>query len=134
MHAFKNYYIKCTVTGPITSRCRGSTQSAAGVKIAVIGMSASEDTDRSQSLNNLAGEVGVTRLRWHRVGQRKLYANALEKRNRSNGLKSLGLWGLQGPTSQHLFFCGNLSVVNDSMGLVRGWISSNPAWLSSFSV
>ncbi len=50
MHAFKNHYIKCTVTGPITSWCSRSTQSATGIKIVVIGMSASEDTDRTQGL------------------------------------------------------------------------------------
>ncbi len=36
MHAFKNYYIKCTVTGPITNWCNRSTQSAAGIKITAI--------------------------------------------------------------------------------------------------
>ncbi len=39
-------------------------QSAAGIKTAVIGMSASEDTDRTQGfVNNPASEVGVTKLR-----------------------------------------------------------------------
>ncbi len=40
----------CMVTGPITSWCSRSTQSAAGIKRAVIGMSTSEDTDRTLGL------------------------------------------------------------------------------------
>ncbi len=47
MCAFKNHYIKCMVTGLITSWCSGNTQSAAGIKIAVIGMSVSEDIDKT---------------------------------------------------------------------------------------
>ncbi len=63
MRAFRNHYIKYIVTGPITSRCRGNTQSAAGIKIGVIGMSATEDTDRTQEfINNLTSEVSVTGL------------------------------------------------------------------------
>ncbi len=50
LHAFKNHYIKYTVTGPITSWYSRSRQSAAGIKIAVIGLSASENTDRTQGL------------------------------------------------------------------------------------
>ncbi len=50
MCAFKNYYIKCTVTAPITSWCNRSMQSAAGIKIVVIGLIALEDTDRTQGL------------------------------------------------------------------------------------
>ncbi len=50
MRAFKNYYIKCTVTGPITSWCSRNTQFATGIEIAVIGSSASEDTDQTQGL------------------------------------------------------------------------------------
>ncbi len=50
MRALKNHYIKCMITGPITSRCSRSIQSAAGIKIAVIGTSASEDTVRTQGL------------------------------------------------------------------------------------
>ncbi len=43
MYAFKNHYTKCTVTSPVTSWCSRSIQSAADIKIAVIGMSASEN-------------------------------------------------------------------------------------------
>ncbi len=50
MRAFKNHYIKCTVTDPVTSCCSRSTQFAAGIEIAVIDISASEDTDRTQCL------------------------------------------------------------------------------------
>ncbi len=50
MCVFEDHYIKCTITGPITSWCSRSTQSAAGIKIAVIGISAPEDTDRTQGL------------------------------------------------------------------------------------
>ncbi len=50
MRAFKNHYIKCTVTGPITNWYSRSTQSAASIKIAVIGMSALVLTDRTQFL------------------------------------------------------------------------------------
>ncbi len=48
MCAFKNHYTKWTVTGPITSWYSRSTQSTAGIKIVVIGMSTSEDTDWTQ--------------------------------------------------------------------------------------
>ncbi len=58
----KNHYITCMVTGPITSWCGRSVQSASGIKIAVIGMSTLEVTDNSGFINNLAIEVGITRL------------------------------------------------------------------------
>ncbi len=45
-----NDHIKYTVIGPITSCCSRSWQFAAGIKIAVIGMSALEDTGRTQGL------------------------------------------------------------------------------------
>ncbi len=48
MRTFKNYYIKRMVPGPITSWYSRNTQSTAGIKIAVIGTSASEDTDTTQ--------------------------------------------------------------------------------------
>ncbi len=51
------------VPGPITSWCSRSMQSAIGIRIAVIGMSASGDTDRPQGfINNLASELGVKRF------------------------------------------------------------------------
>ncbi len=50
MRAFKDYYIKCAVTGPIISWCSTSTQSAAGIKISVLGTSNSQEADRTQGL------------------------------------------------------------------------------------
>ncbi len=48
MCAFKNHYIiKYTVAGPITSWCSKSTQSAADIKIAVTGTSASENIHKT---------------------------------------------------------------------------------------
>ncbi len=80
MRAFKNCYIKCTVTGPITSWCSRSTQFVAGIKIAVIGTSASEDTDRTQGLQTTWPAKSVSQdSEIARVGHRKLYVNALEK-------------------------------------------------------
>ncbi len=105
MREFKNHYIKCTVTGPITSWCSRSTQSAAGIKIAVIGMSASEDTDRTQGLKttwppakSVSQDSEIAQSRTP-----KTLCKCSWKRGVSNGLNTLSLWELQGPTSQHLF-------------------------------
>ncbi len=108
MHAFKNYYIKCTVTGPITSWYCRSTQSLGGIKIAIIDTSASEDTDRTQGslttrpVKSMSKDSEMAKSRMLKT----LFGMLLKKYVWAMGC--LSFWGLLGPTWRRLFYSKQL--------------------------